>query len=283
MNIGKYRVVEKLGQGKFGAVYKGVHAKTGANVAVKLESAASNTHSLVRVLKHETTILNHLYSKQVRNIPPVLAYGKIGQYTYLVMPFYDTSLHAFLQTPSFWCTFLKSAIQIMDHIHAHYVVHRDLKPDNWMIRDSELILIDFGMATFYVDEREKHVLPTSTDTKMHMVGTPKYASIHVHEGHEYTRRDDLISLAYIALWFLNPDVFSTKVDVGNTDYATTHRFHPSNQWLYSQKQLDAMTQLPGMPDALYNYIRDVYELSFSESPDYGKLVASLAKYVVGPK
>jgi serine/threonine protein kinase len=271
MNIGKYTIIEKLGQGNFGAVYKGVHSKTGSIVAIKLESA----NSLVRVLKHETTILNHLYSKHVRNIPPVLAYGKIGTYTYLAMPFYETPLHYYLDIPHFWRTFLKSSIQIMEHVHTQYVVHRDLKPDNWMIRDSEMILIDFGMATFFMDDRERHVLQNDV-IKTHLIGTPKYASIRIHEGYEYTRRDDLISLAYIALWFVNPDIFSSPVLFPNTEYSATHRSHPANLYLYSQKQMDAIANTNGIPRELLQYINKVYSLSFSETPDYDCLVSGLS-------
>ena len=254
----RYELVSLLGKGAFGSVYKGKNIKTDEPVAIKLEKNGQN-----RILKHETTILNYLYSKSCRNIPPVHRYGTIHDYTYLVMPFYETTFMSFIRDktrPNALSTFFSSAIRILENIHKHGVVHRDIKPDNWMIQGNQLVLIDFGLATFYVDDQTRHI-PFSQKT--HIIGTPKYVSIRVHEGCEYSRRDDLISLAYLAFDWETP-FLQMSLDIS----------HESNVFLREKKSIDEV--LRRIPDSfleLTKYIRLVYSLDYAETPDYARLAS----------
>jgi len=253
MRLGNYLLTESIiGQGKFGQVLKGIHRKTGDAVAIKLEPVDSE----IRVLKHETSILNYLYSKSCRNIPPVLFYGKSDHFTYLVIPFYDTPLSSMLREAAFYSKFLRSAVQILEHVHDLSILHRDIKPDNWMIRGNELVLIDFGMAT----SEASYPGPEKT----HIVGTPKYASIHVHHGAEYSRRDDLISAVYIA-WGLFQGTFDIWGPVSHKPHPLplNHRLHPTNLWLLDQKG-----EIPdSAPLDLRLYWQRLYSLAWFET-DY---------------
>ena len=197
-----YEFTKKIGQGSFGSIYKGVNVKTGEPVVVKTESARVEYSSL----KHESIILNILYSKSCRNIPPTYWYGVSVvngvSMRCLVMPYYSESLtriyYSGLSMNAFQ-NIMRSAILILKSIHDKYVVHRDLKPANWMIRDDELVLIDFGLSMFYMDAEERHIPPAR---KHHIIGTPKYASWNILGGEEYSRRDDLMSIAYIGLFLM---------------------------------------------------------------------------------
>jgi serine/threonine protein kinase len=251
----KYELTGVLGKGKFGAVYQGKNVKTGELVAIKLEKT-DQPH----VLKHETAILNYLYAKSCRNIPPVYMYGIVDHYTYLIMPLYTHTLESGIPVNQF-SQVMQCAIQILGNIHRHGVVHRDMKPENWMVKDRELVLIDFGLATFYIDDRGRHLPPCQ---KTNMIGTPKYASIRVHEGSEYSRRDDLISLAYIGLKLLRGDIWNVLGLESALDISS-----PSNVYLHQAKRLDRL--LPACPEELAKYIESVYSLDYSETPDYDKL------------
>jgi serine/threonine protein kinase len=262
----KYELVGLLGKGKFGAVYQGKNVKTGELVAIKLEKMDQ-----VRVLKHETAILNYLYSKSCRNIPLVHMYGIIDSYAYLAMPLYEETFDTFVQSSpnirNTLSTCMSSAIRILGNVHKQGVVHRDIKPDNWMIHETKLILIDFGLATFYIDDAGRHI-PFSQ--KRHIVGTPKYASIRVHEGAEYSRRDDLISLAYIGLSIaVYPcrDLWGLSFIESSLDISS-----PGNSNLVQAKQLSQLLpriqlEFPG----LAKYFEKVYSLDFDEKPDYDQL------------
>lgn len=252
----KYELTGVLGKGKFGAVYQGKNVKTGELVAVKLEKT-DQPH----VLKHETAILNYLYAKSCRNIPPVYMYGQIDHYTYLIMPLYTHTLESGIPINQF-SQVMQCAIQILGNIHRHGVVHRDIKPENWMMKDQEIVLIDFGLATFYIDDRGRHLPPCQ---KTNMIGTPKYASIRVHEGSEYSRRDDLISLAYIGLKLLRGELWGLVAGLEpSLDISS-----PSNVYLHQAKLLDRL--LPICPEELTKYIESVYSLDYADTPDYDKL------------
>jgi len=260
MKIGKYELMEKIGQGKFGQVFKGKNVKTGEWVAIKLEKTSE-----INILKHETTILNYLYSKSCRNIPPVYLYGKIENYSYLIMQFYNKPMDAYMD----YKPLLRSAILILKNIHEHNVLHRDIKPENWMIRENEMVLIDFGLATFYIDDS-----PVAKSERSHVIGTPKYVSIYIHDGCGYRYRDDLISLVYIGLGLIKGSfdelwgsipVFTSEV------YDKTDILHPMNRYLFEKKRLDNIRKLVVGHTQFTKYVEMVYSLRPEDRPDYHTL------------
>jgi serine/threonine protein kinase len=181
----RYRIGEKRGSGRFGAVYQGCYIKTGEPVAIKMELSKET-----RLVKHETTLLKYLYDLGVRRIPFVFWYGVLQEHAFLVMTFYECSLYEKLGQLSLEEShrIIRQAISILQSIHQHQVVHRDIKPQNFMYRSGELFLIDFGLATFWIEGE-----PGSKG----IVGTPKYTSFFLHLGDGYGRRDDLLSLGYL--------------------------------------------------------------------------------------
>ena len=128
----------------------------------------------------------------------------------------------------------------------------------------DIWLIDFGMAAFV----ESFVL------KQHIVGTPKYVSIRVHEGSEYSYRDDLISLAYIALGLATGSfehLWGPIPTVSSTEYKKTDILHPVNTYLREMKSIiNIVCRLKDCPE-LGKYIEAVYSLEQNESPNYEML------------
>ena len=197
--IGKrYNLYEKLGNGKFGSVYKGKHYKNNTDVAIKFENIQSN----IKLLRHETTILKYLYERDTRNIPAVYWFGTYRENTCLVMSLYDCSLYDYVLTKeklsiSKINSIIYQLINILKSIHDNGVIHRDIKPQNIMIKSGELYLIDFGFSTFFIDAEGKHV---NDDCSEDIIGSPKYVSYNVHSGSMASRRDDLLSLGYLYLF-----------------------------------------------------------------------------------
>ncbi len=269
--MANYEYYEKIGQGAFGIIYKGNNIRTGEPVVIKTESMNVEFSTL----KHESTILNILYSKFCRNIPPTYWYGTISEPTnqrVLVMPFYKESLETFIpKSKQNAANIMRSAISILNHIHDKYVVHRDIKPANFMIHNDELILIDFGLASFYVDSNEKHILPAAIKHS-HIIGTPKYASLHIHCGEVYSRRDDLMSVIYIGLFLMygkslwTPPPHQTTFD--NPDKSMTS--HPLNQWFKMQKSIENVLRVSSDWTELHKFTEKVYALSFQERPSYNE-------------
>ena len=277
MKFAKYEYSEQIGQGAFGIIYKGRNIRTGELVVIKTEPIDVEFSTL----KHESSILNILYSKLCRNIPPTYWYGTIADPNrrVLVMPFYKESLDVFIpQNKQSILNIMRSAISILNHIHDKYVVHRDIKPANFMIHNDELILIDFGLASFYVDSEEQHI-PPANPKKHHIIGTPKYASIHVHEGEEYSRRDDLISMVYIGLFLLYGTELWSDMPAFETRYDKSDILHPKNQWFKSNKTQQNVMELANDWSQLRIFTEKVYKLSFQERPSYKEYIELFAKTI----
>lgn len=84
-----------------------------------------------------------------------------------------------------------------------------MKPNNLAIGredKSKIYVLDFGLSTFYIKDG-KHVKPSHG----HGAGTAKYMSLYAHSHLEQSRRDDIESIAYLLLEFLNKRIWSTDV------------------------------------------------------------------------
>ena len=276
MRIANYEYTQKIGQGAFGIIYKGRNIRTGELIVIKTESIDVE----VSTIKHESNILNLLYTKHCRNIPPTYWYGTIDSppSRILVMPFYKESLDEFLpKTTKSVLNIMRSAISILDHVHSKYVVHRDIKPANFMIHNDELVLIDFGLASFYVDSEERH-LSRANPKKRHIIGTPKYASLNVHEGEEYSRRDDLMSMVYVGLFLLYGKYLWYDIPV-ETREDKSNILHPINKWFESKKSMQNISNMTNDWVELRSFAENVYKLSFQERPSYKEYIELFTKTI----
>ena len=196
----KYIITEKIGEGSFGSIFKGFHKDNKNEVAVKIEKNHKG------LLRHEADIYHSL--KHIKIIPKMRLYGKEGKYSYLILDLLYKPL-SFLITAQGGNFTLKTVLMIIikilngiQSIHKHHIVHRDIKPDNFMIgsknTDHNIYLIDFGLSRFYYTEK------THIEYRQNkgMIGTPRYASLNTHKGIEYSRRDDMESLGYLFIFLL---------------------------------------------------------------------------------
>ena len=161
-------------------------------------------------------------------------------------------------------TILQLGIQMIKRIevlHNKYLLHRDIKPDNFMLgTNKQLYLIDFGLCKRY-DYDGQHIEETYDPNKT-IIGSVNFVSLNVHKGVEPGRRDDLESCIYIILyllqdgqlsWFKEKDI--TKI-VYLKDQLTNNLDHS-----YS----------PFMKEMLAK----IRNLGFKETPNYGELISIL--------
>ena len=277
----KYTLLEKIGQGNFGEVHRGCHYKTSEPVAIKFESSQSQ----FRILKHETTILKYLHEHGCRTVPLIHWFGVFQENAACVMSFYECSLLDLCKSDlskEKVDRIMASAISIIESIHTHYVLHRDIKPQNFMIRNNELYIIDFGLSTFYVDDKLNHL--ENLEKKDSILGSPKYASYNIHCGENGSRRDDLISLGYMYMVLCRKELPWEIIDAPNGNgIPETLLCHPKNllrKELKSWENLDA--QLFAFSENIHIYLKYCYNLSYTGSPNYDGLYRLFAASASAP-
>ena len=184
----KYNIIQKIGNGEFGAVFRGRNIRTEEIVAVKVEPISSG----LKLLKNESRIYQHLSG--IQGIPNVKWFGKDENNYYMVMNFYEKTTETLFSLDEVKKIGNKM-ISILRSIHTQGFVHRDVKPDNFIITpEREVYLIDFGLCTTYSKTREER----RTEGR---IGSLNYMSRRAHKRLEIKPGDDLESLGY-SLFYL---------------------------------------------------------------------------------
>ena len=191
--IGKYKIVEKVGEGGFGMVHRGVDQDLKRDVAIK--TCTSSDERLRLRFQREAEISARL---QHPNITTVHDLGLEGGIPYLVQEFLtgeDLSDKIERNEPLDTSTRIDYLLQIargLAHAHKHGVLHRDVKPGNMrVLHNGRLKILDFGIARL-VDERN----PITTEGVA--VGTIGYLSPEQFEGTGVDRRSDIFSFGVVA-------------------------------------------------------------------------------------
>jgi serine/threonine-protein kinase len=148
----RYRLDQKIGQGGFAAVYLGTDLLLERRVAIKVLNPAltEDASFLERFFKEAKAIAGFDHP----NILTVFDYGQTDGTAFLVMPYVEGgTLHERLRrekklTLAQTGKYLQQVAAALDYAHRRSVVHRDIKPQNMLLRaeDDRLLLADFGIA-----------------------------------------------------------------------------------------------------------------------------------------
>ena len=193
-SVGNYRVVEKLGDGGMGTVYRALDQMLDREVALKvMKPELSRQAALSERFRQEAIALARLNHP---NIAAVYGLERSGDDLVMVMEFIrGETLESIVQRSGrlSWTRAFElcaAVLEALDHAHDKGVVHRDIKPANIMLaRDGTVKVMDFGIARIMGRSRQTRVGAA--------VGTPMYMSPEQLKGEEVDGRSDLYSLGAV--------------------------------------------------------------------------------------
>ena len=201
--IGKYKVIEVLGKGAMGIVYKALDPDINREVAVKtvhfdMATEGTQLEDVQARFMREAQAAGRLTHP---NIVMIYDVGREGDMTYIVMQCIEgRSLAKIIGaedrvTPDYIVRLMTQVCQALDYAHQKGIVHRDIKPANILIDHSgNPFLADFGVAR----------MDTSTVTQTGTVmGTPSYMSPEQVMGKRIDKRSDIFSLGVILFELLS--------------------------------------------------------------------------------
>ncbi|MDJ0658898.1 MAG: protein kinase [Crocosphaera sp.] len=272
----RYQVLESLGKGGFGETFLAIdtHMPSERKCVIKQLKPAVQSPVIPDWLKErfakEAAILEELGEKHPQ-IPTLYAYFSEGGDFYLVQEWIEgetlTQIHQRQGnlSPNQVQEILTGILPILDYIHSRYIIHRDIKPDNIIIRsdDKKPVLIDFGI----VKETVATLVNANGNTPYSVgLGTPGYMASEQAAGRPIIS-SDLYSLGLTAIFLLTgktPQYLASDPNTGEvlwrkeapeiksnlgTVIDRAVRFHPRDRFSTVQEMLEALQASHTVPTA----------------------------------
>ena len=255
-----------LGSGAFGKIYHGTLIGEEKEVAIKLEEITTKHPQLF----YESKI--YTYLKGGIGIPNIYWCGTLGKYNILIIDYLGKSLET-LFNDCYHKFSLKTTIMLIEqmlsrieYIHSKNFIHRDIKPDNFLIgrnkKKNIIYIIDFGLSKRFREVKTNIHIPYRDGKSL--TGTARFASINTHLGIEQSRRDDLESLGYVMIYFLR----------GSLPWQGLKAKNPCekyNKIMKTKMQTSLENLCKEFPNEVENFLHYTRDLMFDEKPDYNYL------------
>lgn len=191
MGVENYHVIELVGEGSFGKVYKGRRKFTGQTVAMKFILKHGKSDKDIQNLRQEIEILRKLKHE---NIIEMLDSFESPQEFCVVTEFAQGELFEILEDDKFLPekevqAIAKQLVRALHYLHSNRIIHRDMKPQNILIGAGSVVkLCDFGFA---------RAMSTNTVVLRSIKGTPLYMAPELVREQPYNHSADLWSLGVI--------------------------------------------------------------------------------------
>ncbi|KOC68797.1 Tau-tubulin kinase 1 [Habropoda laboriosa] len=257
----RWKVVRKIGGGGFGEIYEGLDLMTREQVALKVESARQPK----QVLKMEVAVLKKLQGRE--HVCRFIGCGRNDRFNYVVMQLQGKNLAELRRAQPRGAfslsTTLRLGLQILkaiESIHQVGFLHRDIKPSNFSIgrlpHNSRLVyMLDFGLARQFTTGTGEVRPPRSAAG---FRGTVRYASVNAHKNKEMGRHDDLWSLFYMLVEFVNGQLPWRKIK-------------DKEQVGLMKEKYDHRLLLKHLPSDLRVFLEHIQSLGYEHNPDYAML------------
>ena len=191
---GRYEILQLLGQGGMGAVYKARDLELDRLVALKvIRPELAGDPEILKRFKQELILARQVTHK---NVVRIFDLGEAEGFKFITMEYVEgRDLKSILAErpklePEEAVTIVEQVCRALDAAHTEGVVHRDLKPQNVMLdNEGKVLVMDFGIA-------RSMETPGLTRSGA-LVGTPEYMSPEQAKGEEVDERSDLFTLGII--------------------------------------------------------------------------------------
>ena len=270
----KYKVLKKIGKGSFGLVYLCKKINNENYFAMKFEPKSQQD----LILEQESYILYYLRGF---GIPDIITYGHNSKYNILVQTLLGKSINSiFLHDNNKFsmkdCCMI--GIQILDrleYIHSKFIIHRDVKPDNFLIGNPDInniYIIDFGLAKKFMSSRTGKHAKFCINKKWS--GTSRFASANSLRGVVQSRRDDLESLCYLLLYLMK----------GSLPWDNVYGKNENEEILLIYKIKKFMKPellFMNLPKQTIEFFKYCKKLEYEQKPDYSylkNLLIDILKY-----
>ena len=198
-SLGRYQILEQLGEGGMATVYKAYDTRLDRYVAIKvIRNDLFGPTLLERMLKRFEREAKALAKLSHPNIVKVLDYGEHNGAPYLVLEYLPggTLKGQVMGRPIPWQEAVRLLLPIagaLDYAHEQKIIHRDVKPANILLTEKgQPMLSDFGIAKI-LEMKEEFTL-TGSGTG---IGTPEYMAPEQGMGKEVDARTDIYSLGIV--------------------------------------------------------------------------------------
>ena len=267
----KYKIKKLIYESSYSIIYEGINVKDNDPVAIKLEKKTGE----VNLLESEAYFLFYLKGY---GIPKIITYGKSGLFNVLVEELLGLSLHSLWKLKKRYkndskllikdvCMIALQGLERLEYIHSKNIIHRDIKPLNFLIgkNNPEVIyLIDFGFARKYRSSRTgKHI---KFKFIKYAYGSWRYYSINANRGYELSRRDDLESFGYMLVYLSKlylPWISTENLSIDKDTKLKT---------IYKLKNSSTPENLcKDLPEGFVEFVRYTRNLEFEEDPNYDYL------------
>jgi serine/threonine protein kinase len=196
-SIGRYHILEQLGQGGMATVYKAFDSLLKRDVAFKIirkEAFPSEVHGRIhKRFEREAQVLARLSHP---NIVKVFDFGDVNGAPYLVMDYVPGKTLKEVQKPLKYFQAISLVLQVaqaLEHAHKNGILHRDVKPSNILINSAGVpMLADFGIAKLMELSEDQSLTGTGVG-----IGTPEYMAPEQSLGKNVDGRADIYALGVV--------------------------------------------------------------------------------------
>ena len=263
----KFSVGKLIHKSDVSLIYEGKNELTQEPVAMKFEK----NWSKFELLESEAYLL--LLLKGL-GIPRVISFGKLKNYKVLVEELLGKTIYLIWSKKineknklNDICLTAIQCINRLEYIHSRNIIHRDIKPFNFVFgrKDPNLIyLIDFGISRKYRSSKTgNHIRYRKLNT---INGSMRYMSINCNKGYEQSRRDDLESLGYMLIFLIKKNLPWMKIEKQNLE--------PKKKFLKIcsiKSSIKPEELCSGLPKEFSQYIEYCQKLRFEQTPNYNYL------------